>query len=136
MISQKHLAQWQYEFEGGSKEAVLDALNAQALPAIVEELVAQTIVLDSSKWAEYGYRPSWLIKSPASLFYEKYKANLQEEKDYLLKSRPTGEVWPVPFSWYEHNDVYPKPSAIAGNWWLGEKALGNMRFLKKFGWIE
>ena len=105
------------------------AFLAQAL----RHKVHDTIERDTSKWVYYGVRPSNYICSPLSPYYRDNEDIVQKELDYLIDTRPMGGVWPIPWSWFDNNEKYPKEFAISENWWKAAKATEKVLLLKRFG---
>ncbi len=111
-------------------EARLDcAFLAEKLAGLVHD----TIQRDTAKWAFYGVRPSNYIRTPESPYYQDNADILEAELDYLIDTRPGGGVWPIPWSWFENNEKYPKEFAVSENWWKAVKATEKMLLLKRFG---
>ena len=115
---------------------LMDKLGANFLPEAVKKMVAHSIVMDSSKWHEYGGWPSNYVETPDSMFYSGYKDIVQQELDYLIKTRPEQDVWGISWSWYENAEKYAKAWAISENWWKGFHVIRKMRFLKNFDRLE
>jgi len=115
------------------KLGLLNALNATALPENAKTMVAKAIETDSSKWAEYGGLPHFIIETPENMHYHDYKEAVEQELDYLIHTRPKQDVWGITWTWYENDEKYPNVFAISENWWKSYHAIWKMRFLKNFG---
>ena len=96
-------------------------------------LTHDTIQRDTAKWAFYGVRPSNYIKAPDSPYYADNADIMETELDYLIDTRPRGGVWPIPWSWFDNNDRYPKEFAVSENWWKAIKATEKALLLQSFG---
>ena len=110
--------------------------NVKLLEEKTRKLVYETIERDVSKWPLYGKRPSYFITSPTSFFYEDNKNIVEQELDYLIETKPEQGVWGITWSWYEHNEKFPKEFAIAENWWKADGAIEKLKFLRNFNRIE
>ncbi len=118
--------------KAGLQERFDCAPFAQAL----QKQVYDTIERDTAKWAYYGVRPSNYIHLPESPYYKDNEDIVLAELDYLIETRPAGGVWPIPWSWFDNNDKYPKAFAISENWWQAVKGTEKVLLLKRFGRIE
>jgi len=115
---------------------LLDRLNAKSLPENAKEMVAKVIETDSSKWAEYGSFPHFIIGSPDNMHYNDYKSAIEQELDYLIKTRPEQSVWGITWTWFDNMEQYTKEFTISENWWRSFHAIWKMRFLKNFNRLE
>ncbi|MEF2965776.1 hypothetical protein V3851_08040 [Paenibacillus sp. M1] len=102
----------------------------------LKKLVARSIERDIAKWPHYNAKPSEYIKSPDSIFYPGNEEIVSAELDYILDSRHPGGVWDIAWSWFEHNEKYPKEFAVSENWWKAIKAIEQVQFLKNFDRME
>ncbi len=119
------------------KKAKLEGrFDCDFLEQAVRKQVHDTIERDTSKWVYYGVRPSNYIHTPDSPYYNDNEDIVQKELDYLIETRPQNCVWPIPWSWFENNDKYPKESAISENWWKAVKATEKVLLLKSFRRVE
>ena len=115
---------------------LLDKLNAQSLPENAKTMVSKIIVTDSAKWDEHGGFPHIIIESPGSMHYSDYKDVIEQELDYLIKTRPSQSVWGITWTWFDNMEQYADKFAISGNWWKAFHAIWKMRFLKNFDRLE
>jgi len=115
---------------------MLDQFDAAFLPETARKMVRNTIVTDSTKWVEVGRSPLEYIESPSSAYYNDYKDAVQQELDYLIKSRPEQSVWGITWSWYDNQEKYSNAFAISENWWKSKLAISTMRSLKNFNRLE
>lgn len=97
-----------------------------------KDLVNRTIERDPEKWAEYTPRPSEFIWSPASPFYQGNEQIVEEELDYLIRTRIPGGVWNITWTWFRLEEQYSKEFAVSENWWKAVKAIEKINFLKNF----
>lgn len=100
------------------------------------KLINKRIERDLDQWIYYRPRPSEFIKRPDSIFYPGNEEIVQKELEYLVNTRPEGNVWGLTWAWFDNYEKYPKEYAISENWWKASKAIEKMRFLKAFHWIE
>ncbi|MBW4082595.1 hypothetical protein [Paenibacillus sp. S150] len=87
---------------------------------------------EAGTWDSYSCRPSVFIKSPQSPGYAGNAALLQEELDYLLKSRNEQGIWSLAWSW----GAYEQEFAVSENWWKTNVVIGNLLLLRSFGRLE
>lgn len=99
-------------------------------------MVYDSIERDTSKWVNYGVRPSNYISSPQSIFYKDNEDIVLKELDYLIETRPHKDVWDITWSWFENNDKYIKEFAISENWWKASKAIEKINLLRNFNRID
>lgn len=124
--------------------ALVNAMKKEKLPGYdynklenrLKELVNNSIQRDSEQWQYYGYRPSDYIKSKDSIFYLDNKDIVAVELDYLVESLPDNDVWPISWSWFDNNEIYPVESGISRNWCKANKVIGRSLFLRNFERIE
>lgn len=112
-----------------------DLYDYNTLQTRLSKLVKDSIEHDTSKWQFYTVRPSKYITTPESIYYEENKEIVHKELEYLLESKPSGDVWGINWSWFDHMERYTKAFAISENWWKAYKAIENMRFLHNFNKI-
>lgn len=120
MLSYIHEANLQNQFD--------DKNLYIALHQRVRELIKQ----DADNWDDYSFRPSRFIQSPDNVYYEENKEILNQELDYMIKSRNTEGVWNITWNWGN----YEKEFAISENWWKADLAIKNMLLLQAFGRID
>lgn len=114
------------------------AASGRSIPQIIarlHELVNAAIDRDPSHWEGYVKRPSTMIFSPQSPFYEENRSIVETELDYLVDTLPTNDVWGINWSWFDNGEKYQKAFAISENWWKASKAIDNLLWLKAFSWI-
>jgi hypothetical protein len=98
----------------------------------IKTSVNNSIQKDVTSWETYGVRPSNYIECPNSIFYQGNESVVEKELDYLIDTRPKGNVWDITWSWFDNNEKYPKEFAISENWWKAEKAIEKLLFLRNF----
>lgn len=99
-------------------------------------LVNGAIVRDPAMWEQYVPRPSAAISSPESPFYVGNEAAVESELDYLLRTLPKDDVWPINWCWFDLQERYADAFAVSERWWKASKAIDTLRLLKAFGRIE
>lgn len=114
------------------KEASIAGYDYADLEIRLKDIVNNSIQRNPEQWLSYGYRPSDYIKSKDSMFYEDNKDIIEIEMDFLCDTLPENDVWPIPWSWFENNEKYPKESVISGNWYKAMKAIEKTRILDNF----
>lgn len=122
-------------------EPHLDALSLneadkQTVLQKLRQLVRDSIEPNTEKWQFYVPRPSEFIHSPASPDYWGNEALVEKELDYLIQQRPQGDVWGIPWSWFEHSERYAKEFALSETWWKAYRAINIVMFLDTFGRLE
>lgn len=114
---------------------IFKPLDLEQLLAGMAVTANRSMERNPDKWAEYTPRPSDFIPSPDSPLYSGNEEIVAAELDYLADTRNPGGVWDITWSWYALGDQYPKEFAISENWWMANKAIGKLNFLKNFGRI-
>lgn len=99
------------------------------------EKIKRSIEHDTSKWKEYGVRPSNYIHSPSSIFYKENEEIVQKELQYLIDTKPENDVWEITWSWHENFSKYEKQFELSENWWKGYRAVRFTHYLQQFGKI-
>lgn len=102
----------------------------------IYERASAAIVRDPEQWKYYGVRPSNYIRSPESPIYKGNEAIVDAELDFLISSLPAGDVWGIPWTWFDNMEKYGNQFRVAENWWKAVKAIENLLFLRAFGRIE
>jgi hypothetical protein len=115
------------------KQVNLKGYDYQKLEERLNELVNKSIQRNPEQWIYYGYRPSDYIKASNSLFFLDNKDIVDNELDFLINTLPKNDVWPISWSWFDNNEIYPKESVISANWCKANKAIERCLFLKSFG---
>jgi len=115
---------------------LLDTFDAAFLLEAAKKMVANAIVTDSSKWIQYGGYPHEYVQDPDSVYYSDYKDAVQQELDYLIKTRPSQAVWGITWTWFDNMEKYEKAFTISENWWRSFHAIWKIRFLKSFDRLE
>ena len=96
------------------------------------ELANAAIERDPEKWNLYTPRPSEIISSPQSPLYQGNEEIVEKELDYLIDTRNPGGVWNITWTWFQMLEQYAKEFAVSETWWMAEKAIEKMRFLRNF----
>jgi len=115
------------------KRINLEGYDYDKLELRLQELINNSIQRNPKQWKFYGYRPSDYIKSKDSIFYQGNKDIVEVELDFLFDTLPNNDVWPISWSWFENNAVYPKEAIISENWCKAIKAIERVKFLRNFG---
>ncbi len=118
------------------KKEKLSGYDYNKLEKRLKELVYNSIQRNSEQWQYYGYRPSDYIKSKDSIFYLDNEDIVAVELDYLVESLPDNDVWPISWSWFDNNEIYPVESGISRIWCKANKAIERSLFLRNFERIE
>lgn len=95
-------------------------------------IVNQVMQKDEKQWEHYGYRPSDFIKSKDSVFLNGNEEIVEKECDFLIKTLPENDVWPVSWCWFDNAKLYPKEEAISLHVAKARKCIERMLFLKEF----
>ena len=118
------------------KAGITKQYDVDFLTCTLSKQVFDTIERDTAKWVQYCAHPSRYITSAQSLAYTENEAIVQAELDFLIETRPQNGIWPIPWSWFDHNGKYPKQFAISENWWRAIKGTEKVLYLKQFGRLE
>jgi hypothetical protein len=73
-----------------------------------------------------------IFPTPQSPFYSDHEQAVEQALTELIALRPSGGVWPIPWTWYD-GGAYRDEFAIAENWWKASKATEKLLFLKAHG---
>lgn len=93
-------------------------------------LLAHCIDKDTEAWASgYVCTPSHFIDSPDSPYAAAMGDYPALEADLMIDTLSSDGTWNVPWSWGE----YPEAWAVSKRWWTAERAIVNLRYLKRFG---
>ena len=113
-----------------------DRFDISYLSSALKMHIDDAIVRDASQWANYSVRPSQFISSPDSPYYIGNEDIIEEELDYLVDTKPDGDVWGITWQWWDNYAKYPKEFAIAENWWKADLAIDRLKLLRNFGRLE
>lgn len=102
----------------------------------LRDWVNSTIERNPKNWKIYGVRPSRYIRDPESPYLEGNRDILEQELDFLVETLPADTVWPISWSWFDHNDLYPRAFAVCERWWRSYQAWETLDLLKRFGRLE
>lgn len=91
---------------------------------------------DEKQWENYGYRPSDFIKSKDSYFLKGNEEVVEKECEFLLRTLPENDVWPVSWCWFENTAIYPKQEVISLHFAKARKCIEKVCFLKEFGKVK
>ena len=98
-------------------------------------IVNQTMQKEEKQWGNYGYRPSDFIKTKNSMFRKGNEEIVEKECDFLIKTLPTNNVWPVSWCWFNNAKLYAKEETISLHMAKARKCIEKMLFLKEFNRI-
>ena len=107
--------------------------DCSAIAGVMPDLINSRMERNPEKWAFYTPRPSEFIWSPESVFYKGNEEIVDTELDYLIDTRNPGGVWNITWTWFRQGEKYPKEFAVSENWWMANKTIEKLRFLKAFG---
>lgn len=106
-----------------------DLFEADALRRWLASQVSRLITRNLNDWTGgYVCMPSRFIRSPKSPFYPGNEAAVAAEAEYLLRTLPDGDVWPITWKWGQYDQAF----AVSQNWWKSEIAIRNLLFLQAF----
>ena len=120
---------------GTMKQMGIPGFDYDKLNTLMGEKIEKAIEHDISKWQFYVVRPSNLIKSPESEYYELNKEIVEKELDYIIETKPEDDVWGIPWTWFDNMQQYEAYFRVSENWWKGLRAVENIWLLKRFGRI-
>lgn len=113
-------------------ETDVNAVDMAWFGALVIERVNGCICREPERWfTDYVPKPSVFIDGPDSPFYAGNEELVQTECRLILEQQQPDGAWPVTWRWW--NDY--KEFEIAANWWKSHFIIGNIRYLKSFGFI-
>ncbi len=102
----------------------------------LSEIVNQKMQKDEKQWDNYGYRPSDFIKSKDSYFLKGNEEIVRKECEFLKRTLPINDVWPVSWCWFENAKRYPKEEIISLHFAKARKCIEKVKFLKEFNEIK
>ena len=129
------LARFQYHFEQGSREAVMQVLSCyqNADGGLGHAVEADCWNPNSTPLhtatacgiiGEIAYPDA--AHPVQSEFFEEHRKTAERECEFLLNSQLNDDSWPIPWQW----DEYPEEWAVSRNWWKGHVIVENLRYLK------
>lgn len=98
--------------------------------------IQAAIERDTALWIYHKVKPSQYVRTPDSPFLKGLEDITETELDYLVQTRPAGDVWPIDWSWFDNNDIYPREFAISETWWKAWTAIDKLLFLRSFGRVQ
>ena len=114
------------------KEKGIKKYDYQELQKRLVNIVNQVMQKDEKQWEYYGYRPSDFIKSKDSIFLNGNEEIVEKECEFLIKTLPQNDVWPVSWCWFDNAKQYPKEEVISLHVAKARKCIERMLFLKEF----
>jgi len=99
-------------------------------------IVNKQMQKDEKMWESYGYRPSDFIRSKESRFLNGNEEFVEKECEFLLRTLPENDVWPVSWCWFENAKQYPKEEILSLHLSKARKCIEKVRFLKEFDLVE
>jgi len=107
--------------------------SMEAIVQKMKETANAAIVRDPARWNTHVPRPSAAILSPDSPMYPNNEDAINLELDWLIDTLPEDDVWPIDWSWFHNNAVYPAEFAISEMWWKAWLAIDKLLLLRHFG---
>ena len=95
-------------------------------------IVNKVMQKEEKQWESYGYRPSDFIKARTSVFLDGNEGIVEKECDFLIKTLPVNDVWPVSWCWFDNAKLYPQEEIISLHVAKARKCIERMLFLKGF----
>ena len=99
-------------------------------------VVNEQMQKDEKMWEGYGYRPSDFIKSKNSIFIKGNEEIVKKECDYLIRTTPRNDIWPVSWCWFENGQKYPKEEILSLHIAKVRKCIEKVKFLKEFDRVK
>lgn len=99
-------------------------------------VVNQVMQKDEKQWERYGYRPSDFIKTKDSVFLSGNEEIVEKECDFLIRTLPINDVWPVSWCWFDNAKLYPKEEIISLHMAKARKSIEKILFLKEFNHVQ
>lgn len=123
---------YQYLAQCLEKSHMANQYKIEELKNALQEQVKKFIERDTSKWAQYCYKPSHFIDSPDSILYVGNEEIMSIELDYIINKRNKDGVWDIVWSW----DAYSNEFEVSKNWWKSSIIIQNLLMIKKFGRLD
>lgn len=114
----------------------ISGYNYDDLQNRLKAIVNEQMQKDEAMWNSYGYRPSDFIKSSSSIFLTGNEAIVEKECDYLIRTIPQNDIWPVSWCWFENAQKYPKEEIISLHIAKARKCIERVIFLKEFDRVK
>jgi len=99
----------------------------------LKRIVDNTVERKPEAWRNYGLPPLTVIASPESPFADSFRAEIQQNLDFLMENQSEEGTWGPNWSW---GDQWPQAWEQAKRDWTGYLTLENLRKLRTFGRIE
>ncbi len=115
------------EAAGLSKELEFDFLTEKVAVLVQEKIIKEK--------DNFMANPLEFVTSPQSKYYNENKDEVEKALDNIVESRPIGNVWGIPWEWYNEYTA-SKNFAISENWWKAAKATEKLMQLRTFGRLE
>lgn len=110
-------------------ETGMELADMQEFADKLKEEVNADICREPDRWrTEYVCRPSTLITSRKSMFYEENEEFVRKECEIIAEEQLEDGSYIVPWLWYNDYAEYP----LAANWWKSVMLIEKMRFLREF----
>lgn len=107
-----------------------DGIDLVSFREKVTGQLAFCIDRDTAAWTSgYVCTPSHFICSPNSPYASAMGEYPALEADSIIDTLSPDGMWSVPWSWSD----YPEAWAVAKCWWMANRAILNLRYLKHFG---
>lgn len=102
-------------------------IDMEAFKTLLQKQIQNVMTYDTSKWeVEYVCKPSLLISSRQSDFYEGNQAICKYECDFILKTQKADGTWEITWDW----DNYMEQWHISKNWWKSDQIIKNLKYIK------
>lgn len=106
----------------------ISGYNYDELQNRLNAIVNEQMQKEEEMWDSYGYRPSDFIKSSNSIFLNGNEEIVEKECDYLIRTIPQNDIWPVSWCWFENAQKYPKEEAISLHIAKARKCIERVKF--------
>lgn len=128
-FAEQHVAACFIRLYESCAEADAQLFDRPALLQRLSDMIRLCLDHADEKWGkEYAAMPSDLIPSKNSPFYDGNAAIIAAQCDYIKRSQLSDGSFIVPWQWWTADKGFD----LAENWWKGDIAVKNMRFLKEF----
>ncbi len=109
------------------ESAAGNLVNLAEFKTLLQKQLRMVIPYDTDKWAaEYVCKPSLLIRSRASDFYEENRVICEYECSFIENTQEPDGAWAITWSWAD----YPEEWSISKNWWKSDWIIKNLLYVK------
>ena len=109
-------------------ECAPSEIDLEEFEGLLQKQIKHILTEDTQVWStEYVCKPSLLIHSRNSSFYEANKSLCRFECEFLTDTQQEDGTWAVTWDW----GCYPEQWHIAKNWWKSDIIIKNIKYYQR-----